>query len=537
MALQIKKGRIMSILLVLALVGGLYYAYTNGYIGQGDGSVIAEGDDTQTTQPVAPVSEDGTQVVRIGVVTWPGYLAAQYWNNGFSPNSGSRYRSNYGFDVQFVLLEDQLASRSALIGDEIDLLWSTVESFSAEAEGLSKSGVEYVWQSDFSRGGDACVVRADAGINSAQDLRGKTVAYSEKTPSHAFLMYVLEAGGLTLDDIIPVPCPSALDAAQVFNSQQADAAIVWAPDNINCVETINAKVKNPNAAKVLMDTKTATHIIADGFLVKKSYKEANFETLVNLFEGWAMGAAELQTNDDARQAGAQILVDNLEGFVTYDDAYASLGDVYYTTISDNVNFFGLNRAYENVTARELYEETGKRFVNSGVIASFPNWAQVSDRSIVQEVAKRMEAKGLMGKPGYIAENTVVERAPSPTLANTDVVEATSSKALQVYFETGSSNLDFNAKNYIKSEFGTVARTNMGATIRIVGNTDNTGSASTNERLSKQRAESVKDYMVKAWSIDPNRVVVVGNGPKKAVQAGAQGANADYRTVDFELITQ
>jgi len=350
-------------------------------------------------------------------------------------------------------------------------------------------------------------------------------------------MYVLEAGGLTLDDIVPAPCPSALDAAQVFNSGQADAAIVWAPDNFNCVETINAKMKDSNAARVLMDTKTATHIIADGFLVKKSFKDANFENLVNLFEGWAMGAAELQTSDEARQKGAQILVDNLEGFVTYEDAYASLSDVYYTSIADNVNFFGLNRAYENVTAQELYDETGKRFVKSGVIASFPNWGQVSDRSIVQEVAKRMEEKGLMNKPGYVAENTVIENAPSPTFANTETVAAISSKALQVYFKTGSSNLDFNAKNYIKSEFGTVARTNMGATIRIVGNTDAQGSSMINERLSKERAESVKDYMVTAWSIDPNRIVAVGNGPKKAVKAGAQGANQAYRTVDFELITQ
>lgn len=534
MAVQINKGRLTSIILVIALALGLYWAYSSGYIGQGGDSLAS--DDSQTTDPIPALSEDGSQVIRIGVVTWPGYLGAQYWNNGFLPNEGSRYRSNYGFDVQFVLLEDQLASRSALISGEIDLLWSTVESFSAEAEGLSKSGVEYFWQSDFSRGGDAAVVRVDRGINSVQDLKGKTIAYSEKTPSHAFLMYVLDAGGLTLDDITPIPCPSALDAAQIFNSEQADAAIVWAPDNFNCVETINAKTGNSNAAKVLMDTKTATHIIADGFLVKKDFKEKNFDKLVDLCEGWAMGAAELHTSEEARQKGAQILVDNLDGFMTKEDAYASLSDVYYTTISDNVNFFGLNRVYSNVTAQELYEETGDRFVKSGVIASFPNWAQVSDKSIVQAVAKRMEDKGLLNKAGYIAENTSVEVAPSPEISNTDNVEAMSSKALQVFFETGSSQLDFNAKNYINSEFETVARTNMGATIRIVGNTDNTGSRSTNERISKARAQSVKDYMVQAWNIQPNRIVVVGNGPKRAVKDGVNGPNQAYRTVDFELVS-
>lgn len=535
MAVQIEKGRVRAIILIALLAVGGWFAYNQGWIGGGgsDTEITENGDNSGTDQLVERVASDGTKTIRIGVVTWPGYAPAYLYNKGFAPTENSRFFQDYGFKVQFTLLEDQIASRSALIGDEIDLVWSTVESFAAEANGLAQSGVEFIWQSDFSRGGDAIVVRQDKGVRNVQDLRGKTIAYSEKTPSHAFLLYVLESGGLTLDDIIAVSQPSAIEAAQVFNAGQVDAAVVWAPDNINCVETINAKTGNPQAAKVLTDTKTATHIIADGFLVKKSFKERNRVELENLFEGWMKATAEMQNSDEARREAAQILVDNLEGFQTFEDAYASLSDVYYTTLSDNYNFMGLNRAYNNVTAQELYTETGERFVKAGVIASFPNWGQVSDKSIVQSVYQRMQAQ--VNSPGYLAENTKVEKAPSPELANTDLVIPISSKALTVFFETGSSELDYNAKSYIASEFETVARTNMGATIRIVGNTDNTGSATTNKRLSLSRANAVRDYMVEAWSIDPNRIVVVGNGPKRAITDGVNGPNQAYRTVDFELI--
>jgi outer membrane protein OmpA-like peptidoglycan-associated protein len=53
--------------------------------------------------------------------------------------------------------------------------------------------------------------------------------------------------------------------------------------------------------------------------------------------------------------------------------------------------------------------------------------------------------------------------------------------------------------------------NGSAYFEISGNTDSTGAASTNNRISKQRAQVVADYLIKEWEFPTERFIVVGNG--------------------------
>jgi outer membrane protein OmpA-like peptidoglycan-associated protein len=50
--------------------------------------------------------------------------------------------------------------------------------------------------------------------------------------------------------------------------------------------------------------------------------------------------------------------------------------------------------------------------------------------------------------------------------------------------------------------------------QIEGHTDNVGSQSYNENLSEKRAESVKQYLVQHFSIDPQRLIARGYGERK-----------------------
>ena len=59
----------------------------------------------------------------------------------------------------------------------------------------------------------------------------------------------------------------------------------------------------------------------------------------------------------------------------------------------------------------------------------------------------------------------------------------------------------------------------------------------NKKLSLRRAQSVKDYLIKEYDVDPNRIIVIGNGPKHAIDDGIKGSNADYRRTDFQLISE
>ena len=55
-----------------------------------------------------------------------------------------------------------------------------------------------------------------------------------------------------------------------------------------------------------------------------------------------------------------------------------------------------------------------------------------------------------------------------------------------------------------------------ATGEIAGHTDNAGREKFNQRLSLDRAESVRNYLVKNFGIDPKRITVKGYGPTRPI---------------------
>jgi NitT/TauT family transport system substrate-binding protein len=76
---------------------------------------------------------------------------------------------------------------------------------------------------------DRVIVRADSGITSMEQLRGKEVAYPAGTSGEQILTLALEAAGMTMADITPVIMdPSTLVAA--FSAGQIEAAGIWYPN-------------------------------------------------------------------------------------------------------------------------------------------------------------------------------------------------------------------------------------------------------------------------------------------------------------------
>ena len=74
------------------------------------------------TNPGNTNSGSSDDVIRIGVVTWGGYAGGQYFNEGFEATKNSRFYKDYGFQVEFKVLDDFEASRNAFRAGEVDLL-------------------------------------------------------------------------------------------------------------------------------------------------------------------------------------------------------------------------------------------------------------------------------------------------------------------------------------------------------------------------------------------------------------------------------
>lgn len=76
-----------------------------------------------------------------------------------------------------------------------------------------------------------------------------------------------------------------------------------------------------------------------------------------------------------------------------------------------------------------------------------------------------------------------------------------------------------------------------AILNVEGHTDSDGSDEYNQRLSEQRAWSVKSYLVQKFGLDPNRLIIVGYGERAPIASNAtEQGKARNRRVEFENVT-
>ena len=504
-------SKFLIVLLVVAVAFfGLQYLLKSGML---EGLEGTEGT-TQRDSRSGDIDED--DVIKIVLVTWVGYAGGQYFNEGFAASKQSRFYKDYGILVEFKVLDDVDASLAAWKNGEIDLHWYTIDAFPTIVTGLKDFDPVVLWQADWSRGGDAVVVRR--GINSVADLKGKKIAVAELTPSHSFLLWLLDSVGLCMNDVQVIPQASAIDAAAAFKSQQVDAAVVWSPDDEACLRAVAG-------SRVLESTRSASNIIADIFFGQRAYVEANREKLRKLYEGWMRGAAEINASAANKNKAIDILSKGLG--IPKEDAEVAINNVRLVTHGDNLNFFGLNTDFQGVTGNSLYlRMTNDYQALDYADSSVPGWRRIAFPEFVQSTTLSTPEHDAEGQKEFtkVTENEAEDK------------EAIATKQVRINFRTGEYRLDENAKYIIDREFVEIAKAFANARVRIEGNTDNVGNRASNVTLSKRRAQSVADYLVNEHGMSPNRFIVIGNGPDNPVASNdTEEGRAKNRRTDFELV--
>lgn len=102
----------------------------------------------------------------------------------------------------------------------------------------------------------------------------------------------------------------------------------------------------------------------------------------------------------------------------------------------------------------------------------------------------------------------------------------------VKFESGSATISPESHSLLDQVALTVKANPDIKKLRVEGHTDETGSREVNMRLSKQRAESVRQYLINR-GVAPNRLRAEGYGPDKPLESGNDPASlAKNRRVEF-----
>ena len=504
------------VLIVGGLAAGLYFAKPGLFKGK---KKAGNSSTTSTSKKSGGFfSKSDEADLTLGINTWAGFAPIVWLNGGLEPNEDSKLYKEYGIKLRIKINDVFEDSRNSFKTDNYNLVYCTTDVLPIEmgaGSGMVDAGANQFLQVDWSRGGDAIVV--NKGINKVADLKGKTISVAEGTASHSLLIKVLESNGLSMNDVQMKKVSDGIESAKLYKAGAVPAAVVWAPDDLDCVDAIPG-------SKVLVNTKIATHIIADGILVKEAFLNDNKELLVKFATAWLDANAQINHSDVLLQEAAQAFC---TAFDIKDLSFAVNGihNVRLTTLGDNKNFFGLNSAYQGITGEQLYSKMSIVYGDLGLAKSSVAWRSVSNTSIIEAVNLTT---------GQEAEGAVTF---TPATAEVKAKEAFSNKKVTINFETGASMLSDDAMGTIDREFVNIAKSFSSARIRIEGNTDATGTNSINKPLSQKRAQAVANYLIKEYKFDPNRFIVIGNGSTKAVADGVTGDNEFYRRTDFELVEE
>ena len=471
--------QLIVLIIILALVGaGVYYGYP--YLNN--------------------ASKGNKADLRAGFNNFVGFAPGIDINGGAAPNKESRMYKEFGLTFEAIRMDDMQKLNDALKNGDLDFIFTTTDISPIgmdRTSDLAKMSVMQFLKIDDSRGADVFIV--DRSINTVADLKGKKIACALGWPSNTLLHATLEAGGLTEEDVKILPMGDPFAAKTAFTTGNADATVVWSPDDEECLKSRDAKV--------LTSTDLLPNIIMDGFIARKDVLEKKKDLFIKLSRAWLTANSEMKDPSKMAQAAQTYK----KAFQVPDDVSIILGGmkkIHYATYGDNVNFFGLSTDFTGITGQQLYTKMARVYKTGygNKLTNIVPWAEASYPGIVQEISDlKGDAHAAEGQIQFEAPTTADVKAPAVAI-----------KPVIINFATGSWALTSEMKEKIENQLGQLSVEFAGMKVRIEGNTDNVGSAAMNRELSQKRAKSVGDYLVKTYNFDPNRFIIVGNGPDKPV---------------------
>jgi len=454
----------------------------------------------------------------VGINTWAGHTPGIVSNGGLDPNASSVYKTKYGLDVKFVLIEDPAAKLTAFIKGDIDVMWDTVDSWAREASSLAENNIpaKAIIQQDWSRGGDGIVSLKT--INSVEDLKGKTIATTKYTPSHWLLLYLLSQSGLTVDDKKAIEknlvfTTEAPLAAAAFKAKKVDAAVTWEPDLSGAVKA------REDEAHVLVSTAAATNVIADCLVARQDVIDRGPTTLRDFVHGWFDGIDQI-----AKDPAGSYAVTAKALKLGPDDISGMLSGLKLTPFADNALFFGLTGSGEHAQFRTLFDTAFVVWRKEGVISKVVDSKDYVDTRFVAALADQ-----------YQGQKVVEPFRFDPKEAKNPNARAIVNKSLAIYFTPGSDEI-MNGSYFTLDSLGDTMTAFGNTFLKIEGNTDTKGSQKLNKTLSQKRADSVKKYLEDHFSIPDARFQTIGHGAENPVADNATEAGRQLnRRTDIKVV--
>lgn len=291
-------------------------------------TMLLAGCDNTAKIPEPTNAEKGrvnTQSITIGYSDWPGWVAWQVAiEKGFFKEAG--------VNVDFKWF-DYSASINAFAANQLDALSVTNGDNLVIASGGTKGAMIMV--TDYSAGND--VIIAKNGINSIQDLKGKSIAVEKGLVDHLLLSTALADAKIQPNEYTLVNSMTN-ELPQVFNTPDVSAIAVWQP-------VANQALKAVSGSKIIYSSKDKPGLIYDTLTVNMTHLSAHKEEWKKIIQVWDKTVKYI--NDPATHDDAVKIMANKVGVDP--KAYEQfIGGTHLLDLADNKKVFNKGTSFDSI---------------------------------------------------------------------------------------------------------------------------------------------------------------------------------------------
>lgn len=542
---KIKWGNIFIALLILAAA---VYAFMNSNTGKsffdkagidnpavngksvvessfkGEGKTMQEG-----TEPAVPdMPAEGEFVM--GLDSWIGGTPAL-----MALSRG--YNKDYSLDLKIAYIDSDADRIKALNEGRIHATEISLPSLIKQLGEYPDCGV-IVGITDFSRGADGIVAKSE--VKDLNDMEDRKVSFVKDGTGKFILNKFLRLTGLRYQDIIPVERDNMGDVINDLKSGNADLAVSWSPDMNLAVKDMNQS--KPGSVKMLITTKEAPNLIPTVLVVNKKTLDNDPEAVKAFVSTWYASAKYIiEKPDKANQKLAELINEKADeyGNVALEDVKDSLANIKLMALNDNYSYFGLDGGEKMLDS--IIKDTVQTWKKYGDINKDPNVDGILDAEAMnylhdqndEELTVNYEEIQAGGTASGAGNGKVFEKQDEKSIEkNTEKVAKIDIPP--VYYNSGKAAVKADSLPVL-DQVVDISKQFPEYYILIDAHTDSVGSDEANLKLSRDRADEVKKYLV-SKGVNVDRIVARGWGEYRPVVADEKNEEdkAANRRTEFIL---
>ena len=503
-------GRVVVFVLIAALLcTGGYFGYK--YLAPADlidnfgSDNLTNNENVEETKNNNNATNDTT--INLSLDEWIGWKPIIDANQGLTTQPGSIF-DKLGIKVNIHVINDAEASSNALVKGDLNAAGYTLNRTAFLSGKFEDAGLDVVMPvfTNYSDGGDGII--ALSNIDSIEDLVDAKIGVPKFSEAQSLVVWFVNKSDLTdaekqkiIDNLVLLD--DAEQTGQAFFAGSLDVAATWQPYLSNAENSTNSHI--------LFDTSSSNKLIMDGILFRADFAQAHPDVVSKFIDGIFQAEEMYETEFDYIREVMPMFAGSSD-----EDILGMCGDAGLMGYSENIN------ALEN-DCPVVFADMCTVWESIGETVNRTLGATLFDTSYV---------KALSNNYSSLQQEETFEITEEQKEAAIDA-EALLTKSATVNFIDNTSKFMDNAEaDAILREFVEIAKTLDGTIIQIEGNIS---SPITNEfgmMLSLERAKTVKNYLI-ANGIDPDRIIIVGNGnTKMVVEPTSDDAYLNRRTDVF-----